>query len=253
MTGNRGFYGYQSKVIDDPYKRLILATEGLENYFPFDEGYGNNIRDNVRNLFYANTINRYLVDIPLRPYSKSSLYFPTALDGGYLEVKSSPYNNLAWTYEFIIKTTQSGSTRNVNFLTNRGSVYGTSATQLTALLGYIYVSGGILGGMSLGADTENVANFAWTSVKSVHDNSPHHVILTWEQAAGSFDWTKVDIYIDGVICSTSHTAYNNINVPISGHGNLRIGNLFTGYLSDLAVYNIKFTADQALAHFHAMR
>jgi hypothetical protein len=131
-------------------------------------------------------------------------------------------------------------------------VFGTAAPQLTALLGYVYVSGGILGGMGLVADTSNVCNGSWTNAKAVNDGHPHHVVLTWgQEAAGAFDKTKVDIYIDGVLCTLGTTSYNNINVPISGNGNLRIGNLFTGYLSDLAVYNVKFTTAQALEHYNA--
>lgn len=246
---NRGGYGFSSSGdARGVYEKLILNTPSLVGYFPLGEpSYATKVQDALTKRYSTALSNRTLGNPPIRRGSKGCMYCDGASVRTLLPVCASLA--YAWTVEFWIKTTTTGNS--IFVIRNRSTSWNTTGHSMSVVIGTNPVSGGINGGIAMGADTDGVWNGAWSSAKVINDGKPHHILTTWAQDSGNVDASYIDVFVDGVKVAVGTTKYSSFAVPLIGVGITSVGDAFAGYLSDLAFYQEKFTLDKAIQHFNA--
>lgn len=176
-------------------------------------------------LFFLNIV---LVNAQTEPPGNTSMYFDGVDD--YMTVENNQYGYGSFTYEFWIKTKQSGNPV-TDWRNGVGLIMAASANGNGEELGISLSQGKILFGLSSGGTA-----FTISSTKIVNDNKWHHVTTTRNQSTSA-----VAIYIDGQLDASGASSVNNNPDEqdlVIGHS-LYANTFFNGQLCEIKMFNVE--------------
>jgi hypothetical protein len=228
------------RTTNSPYVTTVLADSPLA-YWRFEESSGTTAADSTGNGRTGTYVNS--------PTLGSSGALTSASNGlvlngsQYVNTTYDQTNATAYSIEAWFKTTSA----NAMILQDRGGGSGMSLT--------LNVEGGTI---RWGVDSNSIWIGKW-STAAVNDGNWHHVVGTWEGAAGvAVDSSQFKIYLDGVLAASSANGVGgSATAPVSGTGGTKMGYhapwgmYFTGSLDEVAIYGTALTATQVANHYSA--
>ena len=170
---------------------------------------------------------------------------------GYIQTPYVQENVIAYTIEaWVRQTAAQGASTDKPLVADRGS----AGSGLSITLGMPGYGSNQAGAVSIGVDSNGVF-IGINSAASYADAAWHHVMGTWQGAAGqAVTPAQFGLLVDAVAIATTTTTAGSATAPLAGSGGTQIAySSAWGYsgvqMAHVAIYRYRLTLNQAQAHF----